>query len=127
MTTPTISIPQKIREMHSHHFDSTVWNDFDFREGDIIISTYGKSGTTWTQQIISQLIFNGAEEIPVADLSPWLDLRVPEKEIKLNALAAQQHRRFIKTHLPVDALFSQELLNRDRSFFYQEVVVGFRP
>lgn len=104
MTTPTISIPQKIREMHSHHFDSTVWNDFDFREGDIIISTYGKSGTTWTQQIISQLIFNGAEEIPVADLSPWLDLRVPEKEIKLNALAAQQHRRFIKTHLPVDAL-----------------------
>lgn len=104
MDTPTISIPQKIREMHSHHFDSTIWNDFDFREGDIIISTYGKSGTTWTQQIISQLIFNGAEDIPVADLSPWLDLRVPEKEIKLNALAAQQHRRFIKTHLPVDAL-----------------------
>lgn len=104
MNTPTISIPRKIREMHSHHFDSTVWNDFDFRDGDIIISTYGKSGTTWTQQIISQLIFNGAEDIPVADLSPWLDLRVPEKEIKLNALAAQQHRRFIKTHLPVDAL-----------------------
>ncbi len=32
------------------------------------------------------------------------DLRVPLKEVKLQAVAAQPHRRFIKTHLPVDAL-----------------------
>ncbi len=37
-------------------------------------------------------------------MSPWLDLRVPPAEVKLSALAAQDHRRFIKTHLPVDAL-----------------------
>ncbi len=37
-------------------------------------------------------------------MSPWLDLRVPPNEVKLEALAAQTHRRFIKTHLPVDAL-----------------------
>jgi aryl sulfotransferase len=23
-----------------HHFDSTIWNDFRFRDGDIIIATY---------------------------------------------------------------------------------------
>ncbi len=96
--------PRKTREMHSHHFDSTVWNGFSFRDGDVIVSTYAKSGTTWTQQIVSQLIFRGAEGVPMNDLSPWLDLRVPEREIKLGLLEAQQHRRCIKTHLPVEAL-----------------------
>jgi aryl sulfotransferase len=58
------------------------------------------------QQIVSQLIFNGAEDLPVAEMSPWLNLRVPPKEVKLAAIEAQTHRRFIKTHLPVDALVS---------------------
>lgn len=40
----------------------------------------------------------------IQDLSPWLDLRVPPKEVKIAALEAQDHRRIIKTHLPVDAL-----------------------
>lgn len=96
--------PRKIRELHNHHFDSTVWNDFAFRDGDIVISTYAKSGTTWTQQIVSQLIFAGAEGLEVAEMSPWLDLRVPPKQVKLQAMEAQTHRRFLKTHLPVDAL-----------------------
>src|SRR5205085_5483497 len=62
------------------------------------------SGTTWLQQIISQLLFNGEEGLEVAEMSPWLDLRVPPKEVKLPTVEAQLHRRFIKTHLPVDAL-----------------------
>jgi aryl sulfotransferase len=56
------------------------------------------------QQIISQLVFNGQKGIPVAEISPWLDLRVPPAEVKLQGVEAQTHRRFIKTHLPVDAL-----------------------
>lgn len=96
--------PQKTRELHNHHFDSTVWNDFQFRDDDIIIASYAKSGTTWTQQIVAQLLFNGAEDVEVGDMSPWLDLRVPPKDIKLPLVEAQTHRRFIKTHLPVDAL-----------------------
>jgi aryl sulfotransferase len=50
----TVTWPQKTSEMHNQHIDSTVWNDFKFRDDDIIISTYAKSGTTWMQQIISQ-------------------------------------------------------------------------
>jgi len=96
--------PQKTREMHNNHFDSTMWNDFKFRDDDIIISTYAKSGTTWMQQIISQLIFNGQGGLEVAEMSPWIDLRVPPKQVKIPAVEAQEHRRFIKTHLPVDAL-----------------------
>ena len=99
-----VTWPKKSRELHSNHFQSTVWNDFKFRNDDIVISTYGKAGTTWTQQIVGQLIFNGAEDVPVSELSPWLDLRVPPPEIKLPLMEAQTHRRFMKTHLPVDAL-----------------------
>ena len=96
--------PKKTRELHNHHFDSTIWNDFEFRDDDIIIATYAKSGTTWVQQIVSQLLFNGQVGLPVAEMSPWLDLRVPPKDVKLPEVERQTHRRFLKTHLPVDAL-----------------------
>ena len=96
--------PVKTQELHNHHFDSTIWNDFRFRNDDIVISTYAKSGTTWMQQIVSQLLFDGEEGLDVAEMSPWMDLRIPPKAIKLEAVEAQTHRRFVKTHLPVDAL-----------------------
>jgi aryl sulfotransferase len=77
------SLPEKTRELHSHHFDSTIWNDFPFRDDDIIISTYAKSGTTWMQQIIAQMMMGGDPDLEVAEMSPWMDLRVPPKEVKL--------------------------------------------
>jgi aryl sulfotransferase len=100
--------PQKIRELHNHHFDSTIWNDFEFRDDDIIIATYAKSGTTWVQQIIAQLLFDGAKDLETAEMSPWMDLRIPPKDVKLPIISAQTHRRFLKTHLPVDALVFSE-------------------
>ena len=102
--TQTINWPQKTHELHSHHFDSTIWNDFKFRDDDIIIATYAKSGTTWMQQIIAQMLLGPDPELEVAEMSPWLDLRVPPKAVKLPLVEAQTHRRFLKTHLPVDAL-----------------------
>ncbi len=99
-----IAWPQKTRELHNHHFDSTIWNDFRFRDDDIVIATYAKSGTTWTQQMVAQMLLGPDPELPVAELSPWLDLRIPPKDEKLPAVEAIPHRRFIKTHLPVDAL-----------------------
>lgn len=101
---PAISWPEKSREFHNHHFDSSIWNSFRFRDDDIVIATYAKSGTTWMQQIVAQLIFNGDPDIEVAQRSPWLDLRFPAKALKLLALEAQTHRRFVKSHLPLDAL-----------------------
>ena len=105
MTLATeIAWPKKTREMHNQHIDSTVWNDFKFRDDDIIISTYAKSGTTWMQQIIAQMLFDANTELEVHAMSPWVDFRLPPKEVKLPLLEAQTHRRFIKTHLPMDAL-----------------------
>jgi len=102
--SPKPAWPVKQRDFHNHHFDSTIWDDFAMRDDDIVIATYAKSGTTWMQQIVAQLLFDGREGLEVADMSPWLDLRVPPREVKLPPLEAQTHRRFIKTHLPVDAL-----------------------
>ena len=103
-TNGPFEYPVKTRDLHNHHFDSTIWDDLKFRDDDIVIATYAKSGTTWMQQIIGQLLFDGDSELTVADCSPWLDLRVPPKSIKLPQVEAQTHRRFLKTHLPVDAL-----------------------
>lgn len=95
--------PRKTRELHNHHMDSTRWNDFAFRDGDVIIATYAKAGTTWVQQIVGQLIFNGAGDVKINEISPWVELRIMPPDTNA-MLAKQTHRRFLKTHLPLDAL-----------------------
>ena len=101
--TETGAWPVKTRDLQNHHFDSTIWDSFKFHADDIVIATYAKSGTTWMQQIVAQLIFGGAENIHVHELSPWVDLRIIPPEM-IAGLDNQTHRRFVKTHLPVDAL-----------------------
>ena len=85
--------------------DSARWAGFPFRDGDIVISTRSKTGTTWVQMICALLIFQTPElPAPLARLSPWLDhLIVPRDEVYAQ-LAAQEHRRFIKTHTPLDGI-----------------------
>ena len=99
-----VSVPQKTREMQNWICDSTRWNDFEYRDGDIVIGTWSKAGTTWLQQIVGQLVFEGAEGIPVFDVAAWIDMRIFPKDDMLAMFEAQTHRRFMKTHLPVDAL-----------------------
>jgi aryl sulfotransferase len=96
--------PKKTRELENHHLDSTIWNDFVFRDDDIVIATYAKSGTTWMQQIVVQLIFGGSEDTDLHDKSLWIDGRIRPKDERLAALAALTHRRAIKSHAPADAL-----------------------
>jgi aryl sulfotransferase len=96
--------PVKTRDIHNSIFDSRVWDRFDFRPDDVIIATWAKSGTTWMQQIVCQLIFAGQEGLSVPEISPWLDFVIPPEEVGLPIVKAQSHRRFVKTHLPLDAL-----------------------
>ena len=85
--------------------DSARWLDFEFRNEDIVISTRSKSGTTWVQMICALLIFDTPElPRPLAELSPWLDWLVLSKTDLFEGLEAQTHRRFIKTHTPLDGL-----------------------
>jgi aryl sulfotransferase len=96
--------PRKKREHWHHLLDPTIWNEFEFRKDDVFIVSYSKSGSTWVQQIVAQLIWNGAEGIVLSEVSPWIDCRFPSREERLEIADKQTHRRFLKSHLPADTL-----------------------
>ncbi|MFI1192391.1 sulfotransferase domain-containing protein [Micromonospora sp. NPDC020750] len=85
--------------------DSARWHGFPFRDGDIVISTRSKNGTTWMQMICALLVFGTPDlPAPLPELSPWLDWLVEPRDEVYARLAAQPHRRFVKTHTPLDGI-----------------------
>jgi len=100
-----MKLPERKRVYQCHHFDSTRWDYLEHRPDDIVIATSYKAGTTWTQGIVANLLFpDGNFPTSPVVMSPWLDNRLVPLEVVLNGLRAQQHRRFIKTHLPLDGM-----------------------
>jgi aryl sulfotransferase len=94
-----------MRRYRSGDDDSERWAGFRFREGDVVISTRSKSGTTWMQMICALLLFDSPElPAPLSELSPWVDHTVEPVTDVLARLEAQRHRRFVKTHTPLDGL-----------------------
>jgi aryl sulfotransferase len=95
--------PQRTRTYQNHHLDSTRWDSLQTRADDIVITTAYKSGTTWMQTIVAQLVFQG-QEMPahVLQMSPWIDARWRPLEEVVSEVDNQQHRRFLKTHLALD-------------------------
>jgi len=86
-------------------FDSGRWAGFEPRPDDILICTSYKAGTTWTQMLCALLIFRTPDfGAPLTTLTPWLDLRATPIDELLAVYEAQTHRRFIKTHTPLDGL-----------------------
>ena len=85
--------------------NSGRWGHYRPRASDIVIATYPKCGTTWMQRIISLLVFQDPEPRPVMQISPWIDRRAREPiEAVMARIDAQDHRRFLKAHLPADGL-----------------------
>ncbi len=85
--------------------DNLRWDVLKLREGDIVISAPSKCGVTWTQRLVSLLVFDGPDlPGPMSTVSPWLDRTILPIEEVVATLDAQDHRRFIKTHTPLDGL-----------------------
>lgn len=85
--------------------DSARWDDFTLRDDDIVISPPPKCGTTWMQMICALLVFQAPTlERRLDQISPRLDALTSDRDDVLALLEAQQHRRFIKTHTPLDGL-----------------------
>ncbi len=83
----TVQLPQVIHTYQNHALDSTRWQHYRPRSDDIIIATSYKSGTTWMQEIVRQLIFLG-QDVPERDdvtlgaISFWLDMNgAPIEEV----------------------------------------------
>jgi aryl sulfotransferase len=94
-----------MRRYRATVYDSNRWDGFELRDGDIIISTPPKCGTTWTQMICALLIMQEPSlPVPLDTLSPWIDMVTRARVEVFGDLAAQTHRRFVKTHTPLDGL-----------------------
>ena len=116
--------------------DSSRWDSLAVRPDDIVIATYPKCGTTWTQRIVDLLIFQDPAPRAMADSSVWLDARIfGSLEDNLATLEAQAHRRFMKSHLPLDALPIYDTVKyihvardgRDAFMSWHNHARGFRP
>jgi aryl sulfotransferase len=85
--------------------DSKHWDRYKPRPGDVVVATAPKAGTTWTQRIVSLLIFQSAAAVPIMQIQPWVDCRIQMPiDAMIAMLEAQTHRRAMKSHLPFDAL-----------------------
>lgn len=112
-------MPKKTRIYRNHTIDSERWNDFPRRPDDIIVATPYKCGTTWMQAIALQLVFGGKGIHATGDVSPWIDNGFRPQDEVYEKLAAQTHRRVLKTHTPLDG-FSYDTESR-------YIVVGRDP
>jgi len=103
-STSSVSRPP-LQEYRHFIWDTRRWQGFEHRPGDIFVCTPPKCGTTWTQTIVAMLLFpDGNLPAPVMELAPWLDARFNPLDETLAGLAAQLHRRSIKTHTPADGI-----------------------
>ncbi|KAM9816825.1 sulfotransferase 1C2 [Neosynchiropus ocellatus] len=73
---------------------------------DLLIATYPKAGTTWTQEIVDLLLNNGDAEVckraPTPVRSPFLEINSPPPiPSGLDLLKKMDPPRVIKTHLPI--------------------------
>ena len=85
--------------------DSSRWDAFVPRAGDIVVSTPPKSGTTWTQGILAMLIAGDREvDAQTSMKSPWIDINIRDLDEVMARLEAQEHRRQVKTHTPFDGI-----------------------
>lgn len=85
--------------------DSARWKRFSFRSDDVIISTPSKCGTTWMQMIVGMLLLDRTDlGAPISSISPWLDMQIHTDDEVFTLLEGQRHRRFMKTHTPLDGV-----------------------
>ncbi|NP_001290636.1 sulfotransferase family 2, cytosolic sulfotransferase 2 [Esox lucius] len=92
---PTLIYPQESLKFYE---------DFTFRQDDILIVTYPKSGTTWMQEIVP-LVQSGGDLSPVLtvpnwDRVPWLE----ESRARTLNLEQRESPRLFATHYQYDMM-----------------------
>ena len=99
------ALPEKLHEYDCDLWTTKRWEGLATRDDDILICTSYKAGTTWTQNICALLVFQTPSfDRPLTELSPWVEVLTGPVEEMQKTYASQAHRRFIKTHTPLDGL-----------------------
>lgn len=88
-----------------------IIDNFETKDGDVFIATFVKAGTTWTQQIIHQLLRKGEPGGFYGETIPWLEAVSSEflnpREAPtwtLDRINATPGPRYFKTHATVSHL-----------------------
>lgn len=95
------------RTMNSPRFKRRAFRGYYPDSRDVIVATFGKSGTNWAMQIALQIAHLGDAEFDfIHDLIPWPDAPLPiiRAKLKDSSLAANSPTglRVIKTHWEQD-------------------------
>ena len=82
----------------------TIHKEFNFIDGDIVVASHPKSGTTWMQNIVSLLMNDGNPEKVKGQLLylrvPWLEGKEdPECDCGYKLLETRSSPRLMKTHV----------------------------
>jgi hypothetical protein len=100
-----VARPERTHTYTDMIYDSRRWDNFKPREGDIVVATPAKCGTTWTQMICALLVHQTPDlPMPLTELSRWIERHNDPIEDVLAHYQAQTRRRIIKTHTPLDGL-----------------------
>jgi len=81
------------------------FGDYQPDTRDVLVCSYGKSGTNWSLQIVHQIAHLGAGEFShIHEVAPWPDAPAPGYAIPITNTASRDAAptgmRAIKTHLP---------------------------
>ena len=106
-------LPQRTKSYSNIRIDSARWDYYTPRDGDVVVATYAKNGTTWMEHIVLHLFHRGSDKPTIHDVGVWVD-RNNRRDAKdqvdfpvddmVAQLQSQSHRRQMKTHLPLDHL-----------------------
>ena len=95
-----------MREYKNAVMDNARWAGFEPRPGDIFVCTPSKCGTTWMQTIVANLLWpDGNFPGPILNgICPWIEAKFMPADAMHAMLAAQTHRRAMKSHSPADCI-----------------------
>ncbi|OQV14914.1 putative Sulfotransferase 1C4 [Hypsibius exemplaris] len=89
--------------------------NLEARPDDVIVASYPKSGTTWTQAIVEAIMFDEISTVSIfgLDTNRWCNLY----SMTPSAIAARPSPRLMKMHVPL-TLYPQSLIEKKCKIIY---------